>query len=142
MGTRINIEIRGRQKAQTIETPALLNSGYESETPELLLPAALAQRLGLFPDLPEDAESISYETAGGIARMYRIGGALEIRVLVEDRSTSMIICSAVVSELEREAILSDAAIEKLCVEVVSPHSGRWRFNDEGDLREGVARKIW
>jgi hypothetical protein len=142
MGIRINIEIQRRKGQQVVQTPALLNSGYESEIPELLLPAALAQRLGLSPDLPEEAQSISYETAGGITQMYRIEGALNVRALVQGRDTDTVICSAAISELEREAILSDAAIEKLCIEVFSPHSGKWKFIDEKDLRDSVARRLW
>jgi hypothetical protein len=42
----------------------------------MLLPAALAQGLELFPKVPEDAEHTSYETVGEITRMYRTEGAL------------------------------------------------------------------
>lgn len=142
MGVRVQIEIKSNLSHVTARTAALLNSGYESETPELLLPAGLAQVLNMFPSLPAAAESVSYETAGGITRMYRIENALQVRVSVHDRQTQFITCGAVISELEREAILSDAALEAFGVLVVSPRSGKWRFLDETSLRDSVPRKTW
>jgi len=43
---------------------AFLNVGFESAGPEVVIPVVLAERLGLWPKLPEGTEVESYEIAG------------------------------------------------------------------------------
>lgn len=63
MGVRVLVEIWYQYSTcrKTVRTSALLNSGYESDTPEVILPVTLARRFNLFPDLPEEADAVSYE---------------------------------------------------------------------------------
>jgi hypothetical protein len=38
-----------------LETVALVNTGFETPSPQILLPVKAAERLGLWPNLPADA---------------------------------------------------------------------------------------
>ena len=54
MAVRVRLEIKSRCTERTLEVVVLLNSGFETETPQLLVPIAVAEKLGLWPSLPED----------------------------------------------------------------------------------------
>lgn len=38
MAVRVKLKVKGRRTGATVETVALVNSGYEVEEPEILLP--------------------------------------------------------------------------------------------------------
>ncbi|KPV62264.1 MAG: hypothetical protein AOA65_1961 [Candidatus Bathyarchaeota archaeon BA1] len=76
--------VKGRLHA-SIETAAIANAGYESDVPEVVIPELLAERLGLFPELPSGTRIEAYQTAGGEVRVHYIPDALETSVLTEDR---------------------------------------------------------
>ncbi|MDK6028177.1 hypothetical protein QPL79_02205 [Ignisphaera sp. 4213-co] len=63
MSTAVRLKLRIRIGNKAIETIALLNSGFEAPTPQLLIPISIAKALGLWP--PEDAIEVTLETAGG-----------------------------------------------------------------------------
>ena len=46
---RLRVEVGGRVR----EVVALVNSGYEADTPQLMIPARLARELGLWPPPPD-----------------------------------------------------------------------------------------
>ena len=52
MVVRVRLEMKSRCTERTLEVIALLNSGFETETPQLLVPIAVAEKLGLWPSLP------------------------------------------------------------------------------------------
>jgi hypothetical protein len=54
MAVRLKLKIR--VSGYTAEEVALLNSGYEAPTPQLLVPISLAAKLGLWP--PKDDEPL------------------------------------------------------------------------------------
>jgi predicted aspartyl protease len=73
VGVRIRVRIGyGNSSADTI---ALVNTGYETDVPEILIPIALAERLGIWPRLPENTTIETYRTASGLMKVYRIPGA-------------------------------------------------------------------
>ena len=53
MAVRVKAKVRHGRKS--VETSALLNSGFESGENEIVLPERLAEKLGIFPSLPEKA---------------------------------------------------------------------------------------
>jgi hypothetical protein len=65
---RIRLRIVSKVGKEVI-TSALVNSGFEAETPQLLLPRSLAYELGLWPP-PLDAVLVEVGTAGGPVRNY------------------------------------------------------------------------
>ena len=84
------VRVRVRLKAlkgrvgEVLESVAVLNAGYESEGAEAIIPVRVAERLGLWPSLPEGARVETYEVAGGIkVRIYFIEDCLEVQVVTE-----------------------------------------------------------
>ena len=68
---------------------AVANAGYESEGPEVVIPVKVAERLGLWPKLPEGTEVQAYEVAGGLkVRSYVIEDCLEVRWLRRTRPST------------------------------------------------------
>ena len=131
MPVRIRLKLKpllGPRAGDEIETTALVNSGYEAEAPEILLPLRLAEELGLWP--PERLSLTSVLTPIGPGRLYVIGEVLEVRVLVPDRETEHVRASALISEHEREVLLSDYLTSALNIAIEDPRAGLWRFRDE------------
>jgi len=76
----------------------------------------------------------SYETAGGPVKMFCLEDGVDVTVIVEDES-SKCTCNLVISEIEREVLLSDAAIEALNIIIDSPLKGLWKFRGSTKLRK-------
>lgn len=47
MGVRVRLKIRGAERE--LESSALISTGFEADESEVLLPAKLAEELGLYP---------------------------------------------------------------------------------------------
>jgi len=47
-----------------VATTALANSGYEAEEPEVVIPTRVAERFGLYPELPTGSEVREYGVWG------------------------------------------------------------------------------
>jgi hypothetical protein len=124
-----------------VVTPALVNSGFEAETPQLLIPRSLAHRLGLWPP-PPDALLVEVGTAGGPVRNYLVPRALEVYVLAGDRVVGPVRCDAMISLLEYEVLISDALAEELGIVILAPKTGLWRFRDEDRVRTSEAPQYW
>ena len=140
MVVRVRVRLRARSSGSTVETVALANSGYEAPSPELVIPAPLADELGL--NMADAVEEL-YEMASGIARVLRVPGALEVSVIEDDREEGPIVADAIVME-SREVLLSDQAISALRIDIVDAAGGLWRFRDEpiDRLRRSVSPEVW
>ncbi|MBI4617086.1 MAG: hypothetical protein HY720_25965 [Planctomycetes bacterium] len=130
--------------SRNIQAIALVNTGYEADRPELIVPVGLAARLGWWPTLPRDADEQVYSGLGGAFSVWRIEDALEVRVICPDRQTVETTTDAVVSHAEREVLISDALASALSIEILDPRGGIWRLSDDpaGQRRAGEARQVW
>jgi hypothetical protein len=137
---RVKLRIISRG-GKEVTTSALVNSGFEAETPQLLLPRSLVYELGLWPPPPE-AILVEVGTAGGPVRNYLIPKALDVYVLTSDRVVGPVKCDAMVSLLEYEVLISDALAEELGIVILAPRTGLWRFRDEDRVRVGEAPEYW
>ncbi|MEM2677300.1 MAG: hypothetical protein QXU62_01545 [Thermofilaceae archaeon] len=54
MAVRVKLRVRSLRSGREVVSSALVNSSFEAETPQLLIPRRLALELGLWPP-PEDA---------------------------------------------------------------------------------------
>lgn len=140
MGVRVKLKIVSRSGKEVI-TSALANSGFEAETPQLLIPRSLARELDLWPP-PPDANLIEVGTAGGPVRNYLIPKALDVYVLAGDRTVGPVKCDAMISLIEYEVLISDVLIEELGVVLLAPKTGLWRFKDEDRVRVSEAPQYW
>lgn len=139
MGPRARVEIRAGHKR--IETIALLNTGFETSGPEVLLPKAAAERLGLMPNLPRTAREDLFDSPFGKRRLVYIPGASRIRLLIE-RRTGYTKCGVNISEEETEVVLSGEAVSRLRIEIIDPGKGSWRLRGEKRLRRSPPPEHW
>ncbi|MEM1830705.1 MAG: hypothetical protein QW794_06980 [Thermosphaera sp.] len=62
MAVRVKLRVRSLRSRREVVSSALVNSSFEAETPQLLIPRRLALELGLWPP-PEDAHLVEVGTA-------------------------------------------------------------------------------
>ena len=88
----------------SVEVVALLNSGYEAPTPQLLIPVNLARSLGLWP--PEGATEVLMDTAGSPLRAWLYPRAATMKVVAPDAESREVVVDLVVSPLADEPLIS------------------------------------
>lgn len=141
MTIRVGVRLRSASGAE-LRTFAIVNTAFESDVPELIIPERAAEELGLYPKLPAGTEVWDFKVVGGTAKGYRIGGAVKVWAETEDKKTGP--CDVVVSIIPREdeILLSDKLIDALEIEPVRPGEGLWRFRGETELRKSAPPKKW
>lgn len=148
MGVRVRLRIallptvRGKEVAP-LEVVAVINSGYEAEKEELILPLRLAESLGLWPQLPLGSQPEMYVSASGPFQVYRIPRCLSVEVVVADKKRSAIDCDAIISTTEDEVLMNDVLAERFGLVVLAAYSGAWAFADDiGTVRKSEPRQLW
>ena len=126
----VRVRVRIARNGKEIVASALANSGYESETPQVLLPIEAAEILNLWP--PEKSlEETVFDTAGGPLRVWVASRAVKVKVVVEDIDMPFVEADAVISPIADEILLSDKMISELNIALEDPGRGYWRFTWEG-----------
>ncbi len=139
MGVRVNMLLR-RADGATLTSSVLLNSGFESDEPHILLPRCAAERL--FPVLPPGTKAQTIGTAGGDAQILVPSEKIFARVLVEDQRGPEIPVCVFISDEEVEILVSDTAIDALGVEIKSPGKGLWKFAGEEEIHSSSPPQEW
>ena len=137
----MKIEVKCRKTGATVTTAALVNSGYEVEEPEILLPRRLAEFIGL--DLkPPRARTVVYETAVGLYHLVFVPKAVDIHLVEASRRAEAVNVS--VSDSEREVLISDMLAGVLGIQLLDIGRGYWRVKeDPPDLvRMSVEPEYW
>lgn len=130
MAVRLKLRIKVSDKV--IDAIALLNSGFEAPTPQLLLPIDTAKALNMWP--PEDAREVVLETAGGPLRAWFYPRKALVKVVTEDAESREVLTDIIISPIADEPLISDMLAEELEIAVESFGRGLWRFRWEGKLR--------
>jgi len=133
MAVRVKLRLRalkGSRLGAATDTNAIVNTGYEVDEPEIALPLGAAEKLGMWPRLPEGSVVESYRSAGGIVRVHRVEMAVETELMAEDRTSPAVSCSAIIAEGEDEVLISDKLASALGIAIENPGVGTWRFTDE------------
>ena len=143
MGVRVRVLLRaliGPSAGSSVETTALANTGYETEEPEVLLPRPLAEHLGIPMRAPE-ARRAYYETPLGLFSISFVERAVEVELL---GLGARAVAHAIISEHEREVLLSDKTIGALGIIILEPGEGLWRHkSDEPSKARPSARpEFW
>ncbi len=136
----MKLRIKSKVSGKEVVTSALVNSGFEAETPQLLIPRALASTLELWPPPPE-AYLVEVGTAGGPVRNYLVPKAAEVIVETEDRRVGPVVCDVMISSIEYEVLISDKLGGELGI-VILDLRGKWRFSDEDKVRETQQPQYW
>ncbi len=134
MAVRVKLRIRVLSKGKELVSSALVNTGFETEKPQLLLPVKAAEELGLWPP-PREARVVVMGTAGGPARQYLVEDVLESRVFVEEVNTDSVVCDAVISDIEQEILINDKLGEALGIVIEKMGSGEWRIEKDPEKRK-------
>jgi len=126
MAVRIKLRLRARASGGAIEVSALINSGFETDSPQLLIPMRLARRLALYPP-PITSSIIEIGTAGGPSRVFLIREALEVWAITDDREVGPKLVDVLISPIEEEVLVNDKLTEELGI-ILLP-----RARESGDL---------
>jgi len=139
----LRVRLKVREKEGFVDASALVNTGFETETPQLLLPLRLASALGLWPPPPE-AQLLEFGTAGGPVRNYVVPNSLEVWVLSGDRVVGSVVSDAVISNVELEALINDKLAGALGIMILNPATDEWRFrdNDASVIRRTEPPRYW
>ena len=136
----VRVRLRLERSGRSVEVAALVNTGYEAEGPELLVPEQVARALGVYPVLPPGAEVREYVLADGSrTRLVRIPRAVKVSVVAEDRVVGPVEADLVIAEAADEPLVSDRLADALGISIVAAGEGLWCFRDE--LGKRVRRSL-
>lgn len=143
MAVRVKIRMRAlKGKGEKVNTIALVNAGYESEDPEITIPIRLAEKLGLWPELPRGSRIEEYGSVAGIVKLYWIPDCVQVQILTKEKVTKSIKSHAAISEFEREVLLSDKLVGALGIVIENVGIGHWRFPREKKVRKSERPERW
>jgi hypothetical protein len=129
MAVRIKLKLKPRTSEETVVASALINSGFETDSPQLLIPVELARRLVLYPP-PITSSIIEVGTAGGPSRVLLVREALEVWAVTDDREVGPKLVDVLISLIEEEVLVNDKLTEELGIILLAAGSGKWRFIDD------------
>jgi hypothetical protein len=101
----VRIPVRVSRNGRVIEVVALLNSGYEVSTPQLLIPVWLARKLELWLPPAGSWEEV-FGTAGGSFKVWVARRGAVVRVLGGYVKSRDVMVDIVVSPLADEPLVS------------------------------------
>lgn len=132
----VRIKIRIKFKNKEFETSTIVNTGYGTEEPEILLPAKLAEKIGI--KLNWDTPKASYFTPNGEIELYSPAETVEVKASPQ----SPVEAKIAISSKEKEVIISDSLASALKIVIEDPFLGLWRFKGEKKERISEAPKFW
>lgn len=133
MAIRIRVRLRGERGE--VEAAALVNSGFETDTPDIVAPLALARRLGLWP--MAKGELVELETGGGEAIAFMVRDAVTLESV--DRPDKAVRVNVIITGHVREVLISDYVAGELGIVALDFRRGLWRFSDEDVVRRSEPR---
>jgi hypothetical protein len=139
----VRVRLRVERGDRVLEVVGLVNSGYEADTPQLMIPVSLARILGLWPP-PMDAREVVFETAGGPVRVWVVESAAIVKAVASDIESRGVNVDLVLSTHIDEPLISDILAGKLEIAVEDFAEGLWRFKWEpmGKLRRSEKREAY
>ena len=122
------VKIRLIRNNYSIDTIALVNSGFETNDPDIVIPINIAKRIGLWP--PKDSNTTLLDTGGGeISNPYYINCA-DLLLMLEDREPIKIRVNIIVNPHVDEVVISDYVASKLGIILLDFKKGDWRLRDD------------
>jgi predicted aspartyl protease len=140
MAVRVRLRIKAKDSGSTVETNALVNSGFETLRPQLLVPRRLAEKLGLWPGALEKARYSTYMTAGGPVKNYVMPDAVSVSLVEEDLEPQNVDSDLVVSEVEEEVLISDKLTSRLCIIFEDAGEGVYSLKADPSRRQRRTRQ--
>lgn len=136
------IKVRLKRDGLKVETSALLNSGFETDSPDIVIPVELAKRLGLWP--PEKSVSTLLDTGGGEVVLPFYESALELELILEDRENKILLVNVIVNPHISEVLISDYVASFLGIVLLDFKRGLWRLIDDtpNKTRKSYSPEEW
>jgi len=128
MGVRVRIGVIIGNKL--FEAVGLVNSGFETDKPQLLVPYKFLSVNNINLDALGRPTITEYDTAGGPVTLYSFIEACKVSVIEEDIKSRDVNSDLVVSPIEKEILLSDSLTEELGIVILSPRKGIWKFSND------------
>ena len=126
---RLKLRVERADGKRSIDVVALVNSGFISFEPELLLPASLAEQL----ELSKVFKSSTMERLladGSRARLVKFPRSVIVKVVCDDRESDPVEASVLVAERASLPLVNDKLVGKLRVVILDAGEGLWCFRDE------------
>lgn len=144
MAVRVRLRIRDKLSGVAVETVALVNSGFETLKPQLLIPMKLAEKLGLWPNLPKGSYVKDYGTAGGVVKTYVVPDGLEVCIIMDGQLSPVADSDAVISFIEEEVLIGDKLAGRLGIMIYDIAEGVWKLKiDPPDVtRKSEPPQYW
>ena len=122
------VKVRVRVKDKVVETKALVNSGFEADAPDIVIPTNIAKQLSLWP--PQTNTTAILDTGGGevVNPYYENCGILEL--ILDDRENIRIKVNIIVNPHIDEIALSDYVSSLLGIVLLDIKKGLWRLKDD------------
>ena len=136
MVVRVKVKLVSSRGGEVLAS-AIANTGFESDEPELIVPESIAERLNLYPKLPEGVEVEEYKSVGGKFKAYRVKNLVKAWAVSEDKNIGPINVVLTIVPGEDEILLSDKLIDELTIELIKPGEGLWKFKDDKALRKSI-----
>ncbi len=139
MGVRVRLRICSRSRC--LETSALVNSGFESSDPEIVVPPSLADALGL----EVSNEIAAYTVAGGgSVSAFRARDSVVVELVLNDRENVRAFARVSIVPGENEVLISDRLAHELGIAIIDPFEGLWCLRDElgKKVRPSVSPELW
>lgn len=121
----VRVRIRVEADGGITETAALACSGYEAETPQLMVPAKFMEEFGY--QLPKHAVKVEFDTAGGPLTMRAVPSGCKVQAVAE---SPIVKADLVISPIVDEVLLNDKLIGELQLSLEDMGKGLWRFSWE------------
>mgnify|MGYP000462782041 CR=1 FL=1 len=139
MAIRVKLRLKSRLGLRReMDVIALVNSGFEADSPQVLVPVGIAKELDLYTHLLE-ARIESYGTVAGPVRLYVLPSSVEAWIEESDVRTPRIVCDVLISDLEREVLISDYLAGELGIIAEDFRIGLWRLKNDP---KGKVRKSY
>ncbi|RLF19411.1 MAG: hypothetical protein DRZ82_05920 [Thermoprotei archaeon] len=131
------VRVRIRVGDRVVEGSALLNSGFESDEPDIVIPMDLARLLDLWP--PRSTATAILDTGGGetVNPYYR--ACAELELVLGDREPKKVKVNVIVNPYVDEVVISDYVASEFGVILLDFKKGLWRLKD--DPPEKVRKSI-
>jgi hypothetical protein len=144
VAVRVRLKINCIKTKKSLYGSVLVNSGFETEKPELLIPLRLAEKLGLWPDLPRNAKTSIYGSAGGPMRVFIVPSALRVKIIAKGAKSQDVLSDAVISDIEEEALIGDKLGGKLGIVILNLWEGLWKLENDpvGKIRRTSRPQYW
>jgi len=137
----VRVKIRLKGPAGQIETTALVNSGFETKEPEIILPSEVSELLGI-----EDFEGAEYEVAGGAEVIAaKAKGTIKVELLSNNELlVSFDGARPVVLAGEEEVIISGYLASELRISLIDIKEGLWCLREEVGkvVRRSEEKQVW